>query len=359
MTTTAIAESGPTGSRPVSGQRRRRLAAICALGGLLLAGAAQAAGYQLGQGLQVGDFLLSGYGNFVAEAPHGQPARLMADDLSLYVNGSVNRWLNPFLEAEITGATVAHEGGAPNSAGRLVLERFYDDAHLAGGNTLRIGKILSPVGDWNLIHAAPLVPTLNRPLTTFRGFSEYATGISWLRESTAPGVPDLQAYWQPNRELGDRPDSIVPRHYRRVSGAHANWNFGLMDNAGLSFQQGKQLVTEQRFSLWGANARKTLGKLTLSGEAITSRWSNEPAGGRSREWGAFIVADYQFTPHWHGIYEREVYQPHGTAATSRNNLFGVAYKPNPAVVWKLEYVQQQDRSIEIPSGWTLSCAVLF
>ncbi|HEX8980349.1 MAG TPA: hypothetical protein VF811_11625 [Parasulfuritortus sp.] len=316
--------------------------------------------YQLGQGMQVGDFLLSGYGNLVAEAPNGQPARLVVDDLSLYVNGSINRWLNPFLEAEISGANLLHEGGADNSAGRLVLERFYDDVHLSETNTLRLGKILSPVGDWNLIHAAPLVPTITRPLTTYRGFAEYASGLSWLHESDYSGVsPDWQIYWQPDKELVQRPDSVSPRHHRDVFGAHLNWSFGMLDNAGLSYQQGEQLVTGQRYTLGGLNARKVVGRLTLQGEATTAYWSAEPAGGRSHEWGAFLVADYRFTPYWHGIVEREVYQPHGTDAQSRSNLLGVAYKPNPAVVWKLEYVHQQDRSREVPSGWSASCAVLF
>ena len=118
-------------------------------------------------------------------------------------------------------------------------------------------------------------------------------------------------------------------------------------------------MSGQRYTLGGLNARKVVGRLTLQGEATTAYWSAEPAGGRSHEWGAFLVADYRFTPYWHGIVEREVYQPHGTDAQSRSNLLGVAYKPNPAVVWKLEYVHQQDRSREVPSGWSASCAVLF
>ena len=36
-------------------------------------------------------------------------------------------------------------------------ERYYNDAYLSDDLTLRFGKMLAPVGAWNLFHAAPLV----------------------------------------------------------------------------------------------------------------------------------------------------------------------------------------------------------
>jgi len=40
--------------------------------------------------------------------------------------------------------------------------------------------MLSPVGEWNEIHAAPLVLTTVRPAVTYQNFSEYLTGGSLL-----------------------------------------------------------------------------------------------------------------------------------------------------------------------------------
>jgi len=338
----------------------RVLAGLLACLGVSAWGPAHAGSYQLGQGMRVDRFLFSGYGNFVAESPHGEPARLVVDDLSLYVNGSVNRWVNPFIEAEVTGATVFQQGARKDaSSGNIVLERFYNDFHLSSSDTLRVGKILSPVGDWNLIHAAPLVPTVNRPLTTYRGFAEYASGVDWLHESNGGWVPDWQIYWQPGRELGQRPDRVSPRHYREVFGAHVNWRLGLMDNIGLSYQQGELTTDSERYRLVGINGRKFFGRLMIEGEATTAHWTGQPAGGRNREWGAFALAQYRLTRHWYGVAAHEVFQPHGTAPRSRSNMLGISYKPMPALVWKLEYVQQLDQSREMPTGWSFSCAVLF
>lgn len=356
---TAFKRKFDSGCHPQKQKKLRNRAFAFLLIGAFTCGTAHADPYQLGQGVQVDRFLFSGYGNFVAEAPHGGPARLVVDDLSLYVNGSINRWINPFIEAEITGATVLEQGGRQDPPGRLVLERFYNDFHITGSDTVRIGKILSPVGDWNLIHAAPLVPTINRPLVTYRGFSEYASGAAWLHESSGGIVPDWQIYAQPGHALGERPDSVSPRHYREVLGAHVNWRLGLLDNVGLSYQQGELISEHNRYQLIGVNARKIFGRLMIEGEATGSRWSNQPAGSNQHEWGAFALAQYRLTPKWYGVVEHEVFQPHGTGARSRSNLVGISYKPLPALVWKLEYVQQLDRSREMPSGWSFSCAVLF
>lgn len=327
--------------------------------GLVLSASCEA-DYELGQGMALGDdFLVSGYSSVVLDAPRQRPKVLSIDDLSLFVSGHLNQWVNPFIEAEVSNLTLAREGDGPRSGGRFVLERFYNDTQLGAADTLRLGKILSPVGDWNLIHAAPLVPTITRPLTTQRGFAEYASGISWLHENPDGGRADWQFYWQPGAEWRQRPDSLAPRHYRDVWGAHANWSLGLSDKIGVSFQHGTLTATGGSFDLLGANARKTIGSLTLEGEAISSRRHGDVPPSSGREWGYYGLADYAFSVTWHGIVEMERYQDRLAVQESRNTLLGVAYKPQPAVVWKLEHVHQTGNSSEIPTGWLASFSVLF
>lgn len=316
--------------------------------------------YHFGQGMLLGDdFFLSGYGNFVFEAPKDAPYAASVDDLSLFVSGRVNQWVNPFFEIEVSGATLWQQGNGSRSNGYLVPERLYNDARLTESDTLRVGKILSPVGDWNLVHAAPLVPTATRPLTTYRGFSEYASGVSWVHENSQGDGPGWQLYWQPGSEWFHRPDAIAPRHYADVWGGHVNWPMGLVDKIGLSYQHGQLTATGGDYSLVGINARKTFGKLMLESEAATSRRSGNTVRAHNSEWGVYGLADYAFTPRWHGLFEWEHYQDHQVDQHSRNALFGIAYKPEPSVVWKLEYVHQYGVSHSIPTGWNASFAVLF
>jgi hypothetical protein len=322
--------------------------------------APRAADYQVGQGLPVGDFLFSGYLNVEALVPQSDVNMLTLDDVSLFFAGRVNRWFNPFVEVEISSVTLAQQGGGPKESGHFVRERAYDDMLITDADTLRIGKILAPVGDWNLIHAAPLVPTTTQPLTAKEGFSNYSSGLSWLHVAPESLLPDWQIYLQPGQEWLIHPVAVTPRQYRNVYGAHLNWNTNLFDKAGLSVQHGTLVSTDESYTLFGGNIRRTFGKWVLLSEATTSQWSggNAPRF-HDTEQGLFVLADYTIAPSWHGIAEWEHFQDHQKVVPSRNILVGAAYTPRPAIVWKVEYVDQMGVSHDIPTGWQASFSVLF
>jgi len=314
--------------------------------------------YQLGQGWYSGIFYFSGYTNIEIVAPHGEPAEVNLDDLSLFVGGHLNERVNPFLEAEVTGHTLMQQGGGIRGNGYLVVERFYNDSMLTEHGTLRLGKILSPVGNWNSIHAAPLVSTNTRPMTTFHGFGDYSTGVSWIHDPEDGTTPDWQLYWQPGSEFPSRPKEIAPRRFQHILGAHVNLPLGLIDKVGASVQHGTLSETGETFTLLGLNINKSFGKLRVESEAIMSRWSGAAPRAYSAESGIYALVDYSITPHWHGILEAEHYQDHEVIQTSRNVLAGISYKSSP-VVWKLEYVRQMGVSPYISGGWQASFSTLF
>src|SRR4029077_9862208 len=57
------------------------------------------------------------------------------------------------------------------------VERMYLDVEVSDAVNLRGGIFLPPVGRWNTIHAAPLVWTTSRPLSTERPFDPNLTGV--------------------------------------------------------------------------------------------------------------------------------------------------------------------------------------
>jgi len=314
--------------------------------------------YQLGQGWYRGNFYFSGYTNIEILAPHGEPAEVNLDDLSLFVGGNLSEWVNPFVEAEITGHTLFLQGGGIRGNGYIVLERLYNDSKLFEHDTLRLGKILSPVGNWNSIHAAPLVAINTRPLTTFHGFSDYSTGVSWLHDPEDNVTPDWQMYWQPGSEFPPRPQEIAPRRFRSVLGGHVNMPLGLLDKVGASVQHGTLVDTGEVFTLVGLNINKTFGRLRVESEAITSRWSGAAPRAYDKESGIYGLIDYSITSQWHGILEAEHFQEHEVTLPSKNILAGISYKTSP-LVWKLEYVHQMGDSHHISSGWAASFSTLF
>jgi len=89
----------------------------------------QAEEYELGQGWDIDKYHLSGYANIEVVDRFGAPAKLEIDDLSLFANGRVNRWVNPFLEVELSKQTLIRQGGGRVN-GDIIIERFYNDTEL-------------------------------------------------------------------------------------------------------------------------------------------------------------------------------------------------------------------------------------
>jgi hypothetical protein len=317
--------------------------------------------YQLGHGIDVGPFNFAGYSNVIANIPNQGRKSLTLDDLSLFVAGHVAKPFNPFVEAEITHFAFVHSGpsGGDRGDGDLVLERAYNDAYLTDSVTLRLGKMLAPVGEWNQIHAAPLVLTTVRPAVTYRNFSEYATGVSVLYSDAAAQFPEVQVYWQPQREFSERPNSIALHKYQRVEGAHVSLPIGLLDKVGVSFQQSKDIHGVDQ-SLYGLDLRYTLEKLTLEGEGTFSSVSSDTTGGARRtEWGAYAAASYAVTDEWSLYSWYEGFADRTASSTAHDLLFGVAYRPHPAIVIKLEYLQNIGGHPVNPTGLFASWSVLF
>lgn len=326
----------------------------------------QAEDYELGQGWHAGNYYLSGYANIEVIDRFDAPSRLDLDDLSLFVSGHVSQWVNPFTEVELSQHTLFRQGGGREN-GEVIVERFYNDSMLSEHDTLRFGKILTPLGDWNLVHAAPLIPLITRPYTTARGFHAYSSGLSWMHDPENGATPDLQLYWQPGDEWFKRPASITLRNFHNVSGAHLNMPFGLVDKIGASFQHGQLIETGEMFTLYGVNANKSFGKLRLESEAITSRFSGTVLPGatprvHNNESGILGLADYAITPQWHGILGWERYQDHTVIIPSRSTFIAVAFRPSAPVVWKLEYIYQAGVSASIApihTGLKASFSFLF
>ncbi len=299
--------------------------------------------YVFGQGMRFGNYYVSGYTNIQMEDAFGQPAKLSLDDLSIFVGGRIGRWINPFTEIELTRQTLLKQGGNPGH-GNIVVERLYDDALLTEHDTLRLGKTLTPLGDWNTVFASPLVPTITRPDTTAEGFETNVSGVDWMRD-IQEGASDFQLYWQPDYEWFERLPRETPRHFQHVVGGHFNRPSGLIDKIGASFQHGVLAETGEQYTVFGVNAIQSFGNLMLESEAIASRFTGTvlpwaPPRLHSNESGIFGLADYSFTSKWHGILEAEYYQDHLVGPSSRNTLVGIDYKPHAYMVWKFEYVHQ-------------------
>ena len=317
---------------------------------------------QQAQAVKLDDFNLSGYINVVGEAPSGGISSLSLDDLSLFAIGHINKAVNPFIEAEISGFTLWQNGEAPFSGGgpQYSLERIYNDSYLTKNLSLRIGKMFSPVGEWNVIHAPPLVLTTTRPMTTLRGFSGYTSGVALIYSDAKSAVPDIQIYVQPAGELRPTPTSRATRGYEHVAGFHLNFPFGLNDKLGLSFQHAQIQNTDSQQNLIGFNFSKELGPMEFESEAIHTHFSDADDDMlQSNEWGAYLQGAYAVRENWHLVGRFEYFVDRNSILASKNALFGIAYKTDSHAVWKIEYVNQFGQPLDIQTGIYASFSMLF
>ncbi len=337
---------------------------VCAGVVLLLASAFgsvwAAEGYQLGAGKNVGPLNIAGYSNLEADMPRRDSYKATLD-LSLLLSAHVNRYLNPFLEAEADDWTLAQESGGASS-GTGVIERLYDDLDITPAVTLRLGKMLTPVGEWNLIHAPPLVWTVTRPLSTYYSFPEFITGASLDWQQSCRGLWNAQVYVQPARDAFGNATEYDPRPYSRVAGVNVRYSWDVLsrDRLGLSWQSahlpqggGDQVLA----SIYGG---------FLTGPV---RWSfqvdaTEVRGGavlvtHEHEQGGYVQAVYPLSGHWFIVTQGERFQTRDYPMATIGRLMGVVYRPHPAISWKLDYLDATGAPVGSMTGLYAAWAVLF
>jgi len=314
--------------------------------------------YRLGSGYPVGEtgLRIGGYANALIGVPRAAPWHFEVSDLSLFLtwdNGSRLHFFSELEAGDVLNAGEHQSLGVQNA--HFEFERFYIDGLVNNNLTVRLGKFLTPIGQWNLIHAAPLVWTTSRPVATENAFSTHASGLM-LHGSV------LFA----NRELeysvyGDITDAIDPHLSKEpfddAVGGHLRYFLNDTLQVGASFANFTlNTLQSSRFYLSGLDAMWSYQKFELSSEIIyrTSDHANI-----KNTWQGFAQSVIPlFSQQWFVVGRYEFFdQPQDK--TGQVGVLGLAYRPLPPVVWKLEYRVGTHNQILAPDGLSASFAILF
>lgn len=334
------------------------------LAALLLAGQSTAnaedsdATYRLGRGYPVGasGLRLGGYSSIQLEDPREAPWSFNVNDVALFVSWDNGSRLRFFSELEIGDALNASEQrGLTTQDAHFDLERLYIDALVNDNLTVRLGKFLTPIGQWNLIHADPLVWTTNRPLATFDLFSQHATGI--MLHGSVPIAERLLDY----AVYADASETLDPyvskdSSFDNAVGAHVR--YALSDTlqigasyANFAFSDARHI----RYHLAGIEAGWSYRRFEVSGEAVY-RGSAEAAS--QSAWQGFTQGVAPLAEHWYAVGRYEFFeQPQSDIG--QVGVLGLAFRPQPPLVWKLEYRLGTHNETLAPDGFSASFAVLF
>lgn len=347
-----VASRPPAPDRPLC--FARRFATTIALAFALHLSPATPAGaeYRLGEGLPLfdGRVVLGGYANVTFGALDDSPDQLALEDLSTFVTIHLDEHWSVFTEAELED-TLQFDGDGVDSGNDLFsLERLYLQWEATDNVRVRVGEVLTPIGIWNVIHAAPLVWTTSRPITTERFFDTGLTGAE-ARFLASPGDFEVATtlFAQVTGHIDDTDDA---QRFRRAFGGRIQAEKIPGARVGLSFvryDDGSDHRWENTVAadfLWDARF------LELSAETAV----NDPEGGATT-WGAYGQGVLHMTPQVHPFLRVEFVD-----FGSRERVpvvFGVAWKPKPAMVIKLEGIVGGDDTELGGDGVLTSFSVLF
>lgn len=318
--------------------------------------------YVLGHGYDSGSWNISGYATAEINLPNRQAAEFTVDDVALFVHGQINRYINPFFEGEYANQAIWVDGNGvlSSGSGRFVLERLYNDIHFTNALLLRVGKMLAPVGEWNQIHASPLVATTIRPLTTYLNFSEFVTGISLNYVAQNDSLPSVTLYYQPSEEFLPKALSSRPYSYKNISGIQLVYASDLDWRAAFSVQHAELVNRNERQNLFTWDGRYDFDIFLLEMQASYNQiYGNKGNRQRNDEWGGYLQLSVPVIEDWSLIGRGETFTMRDVQTSQQNAVFGANYRPNAAMVWKLEYLFVTGATTNLNEGIYGSFGVMF
>ncbi len=322
-----------------------------------------ASDYILGQGYNLGIWNIAGYSNIQFKAPtHNQsPAKIELEHVALFVRGQVNQYINPFFEIEYATQPFWLEGqGAFPVAGDFVVERLYNESNITEQFTARLGKMLAPTSEWNLIHANPLVPTVNRPLTTYLNLSEFISGVELQYQTKHVWLPNIKVYYQPWAELLPKNIIIRPIRYQNVSGINLQYGDEFSGRIALSIQHADLITRHEQQTLFAVDGQYDFDYVQLSSQiSYTTVSGNEITRQRNYEAAGYLQVVLPMEERWNLYTRGEAFIQRDASSVHYNGVFGFNFRQQDALVWKLEYVLQRGSLLGLSEGVYGSFGVMF
>lgn len=313
--------------------------------------------YRLGEGLRIADtgFTLGGYATMTNEDLRHTPSRTALDNTSLFVwwEGE-GRW-KFFSEIDYENILSTRSATQPADKRYLALERLYFDYAYNDNTNVRVGKFLTPIGRWNLIHATPLVWTTSRPLITTVSFPGNVTGL--MANGSLPrlgnGV-EYSIYGSAGGEIRPNP-TLDP--FNEVIGAHVSLPLSEDGQLGFSYAafEQKKTLGEQK-QLAGVDFVWSRHRYEISGEGIY-RFSDN--GSTWDEKGAFLQLVVPLSERLYAVGRYEVFRKSREIVSTRLWVAGLNYRISRALVLKAEWVGSKDNQIDAPEGFMSSLSILF
>jgi hypothetical protein len=304
--------------------------------------------YELGSGLRLGNsgIHVGGYGSLEYSASENAKPDFALSHADLFLWWEGQSGLKFFAEVDGEYELATERNPSLGEQRNLSLARLYLDDTLTDAVTVRVGKFLTPIGRWNLIHADPLVWTTSRPLPTKDPFPQSATGAMALGTFSLLGRPiDYNVFVSAN---GDFHKDVNETEFHRAIGLHFNVPLDDATQVGFSYVNFSQNPDPQNHQdLVGLDLLWSHHGYEVMGEAIR-RVSSQ--GSQSDELGGYLQAAVPLVGRLYGVVRLEGFHQASPEQTIRDGVVGLAYRQSRAISYKAEV----DRSVFSTGGGSVS-----
>lgn len=307
-----------------------------------------------------GNLWISGDVTLAVDVPETEPASAEVDDLSLLARWEPLGRLAFFGELRVEDPFEVVEGeGIVHEGREVLLERLYAEVIVSPAVSLRIGKVFTPFGLWNVVTRAPLTWTLEEPAVVENVFPQRATGLSLLfRKSWRAWSFDATVYGPAQNEIQFRSTDD--------EGLDAGLLFGGRVVASRSFGEAYAAVglnaagfrSHDGSRPWATATGIDL-ELSVAGHELTGELTYRvPTTGGRTEHGLYLQDAIPLIGPLHGVLRFEYFRPRrGPAAVGQ--LVGLFYRPLPNLILKADYLFATRRLENLEPGFRASVSVLF
>lgn len=120
--------------------------------------------------------------------------RIAEGNIAAIISGSLTARLSYLAELDAVSSSRENYAGRQDDR-QLEFARLYAEVTQSDLLRLRVGRFLTPIGQWNEIHAEPLTWSAVRPLATYRSFAKYSTGALLAGQGSLLGRDAGYALW--------------------------------------------------------------------------------------------------------------------------------------------------------------------
>ena len=299
-------------------------------------------------------FSFGGYYSAGIMLPRELPTQATIDEISLITKWENDSRFKFFSELELEKPLSWNHDDGLNTHGSLIdLERLYIDYGYSDKVNIRLGRFLTPVGRWNMLHAPPLVWTSSRPLATSRLFPTSTNGVMVF--GAVPLSTSAFEYSFFIEGLQDQDNDKDEIKFRDVKGAR--FTFGESFNLGLNFLTfTEREPTSRSYEMLGLDFITNFNKIEILGEGY-QRWKSDNSDGGS---GAYLQTAVPLPGlnNWYGVARIETLHRPGEGYSERW-LLGATWRIKPTQLFKLEFTGGSADQPESPRGFLSSFTVLF